>query len=179
MIHSIYHDGGNVMERTKEAVQTYIKTRSEVTENGCWEWKKGLNNGYGNSKWLGEKYAHRVSYRAFHLDNAPIPDGLCVCHHCDNRKCVNPSHFFLGTKKENTADMFKKGRNRTAPKRGESHYLASKTDAEITEIVKEYLQGGVSYRALGEKHGEKTSTISAWVRGQNRPWCREAALAAP
>ena len=165
------------MERTKEAVQTYIKTRSEVTETGCWEWKKSLCNGYGTSTWLGEKYAHRVSYRAFHLDNDPIPDGLCVCHHCDNPKCVNPGHFFLGTKRQNSVDMVRKGRNFVPPtQRGEAHYLASKTDAEITEIIKEYLQGGISYRALGEKHGVKFSTISAWVRGQNRPWCRDAAL---
>jgi hypothetical protein len=65
-------------------------------------------NGYG-SMWVGNenKYAHRLAYERVH---GPIPDGLCVLHHCDNRLCINPKHLWLGTQKDKTHDAMAKGR---------------------------------------------------------------------
>lgn len=76
----------------------------------CWPWKgPSLKNGYGQFHVLGKSaYAHRV---ALEMVGITIPDGMFVCHHCDNRKCCNPSHLFIGTARDNTLDMVSKGRH--------------------------------------------------------------------
>lgn len=77
----------------------------------CWEWTAGVNNlGYGmirDEKRM--RSAHRVSYEE-HIGK--IPHGMCVCHACDNPKCINPKHLWLGTRKQNTQDMIDKNRHR-------------------------------------------------------------------
>jgi len=75
----------------------------------CWLWVGNIHKrGYGQFKLKGKKVgAHRVSYELF---KGPIPKGLCVCHTCDVRHCVNPDHLWLGTQKENIRDMYSKGR---------------------------------------------------------------------
>jgi hypothetical protein len=77
--------------------------------DGCWNWQRQLTKGgYGQIYFNGKNYrAHRLAYIAF---NGPFDEELFVCHKCDNTKCVNPNHLFLGTCKDNTHDSINKGR---------------------------------------------------------------------
>ena len=98
-------------------------------ETGCHEWiGKPNHNGYGRIGANGKDYlSHRVSYE---LHVGKIPEGLAVCHKCDNRLCINPDHLFLGTLSDNHADMVKKGRN----PRGEKQWLSKLNDDYVRVI---------------------------------------------
>lgn len=79
-------------------------------DSGCWEFQRSLNRaGYGCIKYKGKRYgAHRLSWI---LTNGEIESNkIFVCHKCDNPKCINPDHLFLGTNKDNMQDCLKKGR---------------------------------------------------------------------
>lgn len=126
--------------------------------NGCWLWLGSLRStGYGQinagQHGVAPLKAHRVAYE---LTYGPIPDGLFVCHHCDNRRCVRPDHLFLGTPSENTADAGRKGRM------GRSRL----TEATVQAIRAAYAQGEAQ-SSLAKRYGVHQSTISKMVRGKN------------
>src|SRR5882672_11368025 len=107
----------------------------KVWENGCWNWISGVNHrGYGNFWWDTTSKtisAHRASWLLHHGD---IEEGKLVCHHCDNKICVNPQHLFLDTWKGNLDDMRRKGRDRYLS--GESHPMAKLTAQKALDIFK-------------------------------------------
>src|SRR5438105_15819938 len=77
--------------------------------DGCWNWTGPLTeHGYARVMYHGQYVrAHRL---AFELAIGPIPVGMFICHHCDNRRCVNPTHLFVGTNQDNIRDSVSKGR---------------------------------------------------------------------
>ena len=99
---------------TEEQKLERIKNNFEklvIRKEGCWDWAGCLHRaGYAPMNFYNNKmkYAHSVSWI---LHKGVIPEGLLVCHHCDNKKCTNPDHLFLGTTRDNSLDMVKKNRH--------------------------------------------------------------------
>ena len=114
-------------------MQRFYNKVNKDGPNGCWEWAAYRNHDDYGGFWLdGEmKRAHRTSWM---LEHGSIPDGLHVLHHCDNRKCVNPDHLWLGTHADNMRDMAEKGRAASNPQPGETNGRAKLTEADIPAI---------------------------------------------
>jgi hypothetical protein len=135
---------------------------------GCLEWQGALSdNGYGRISVLGTaQRVHRVAYELF---NGPIPEGMFVCHKCDNPPCCEPGHLFLGTPKQNTADMHNKGRQ--APWQyntdvaGEKNPRAKLTAVDVLQIRRRYTNSSVTLKQLAEEYGVHFDTISKAVNG--------------
>lgn len=82
--------------------------------DGCWEWQGGSNQyGYGlfTRRGCDTKVTRVASRISWELAHGPIPQGMVVCHKCDNPPCVNPDHLFIGTHLDNMRDMVAKGRS--------------------------------------------------------------------
>ena len=131
--------------------------------SSCWIWTGGRNTaGYGalrNRQHRG-KLAHRLSWE---MAYGPIPDGLIVCHRCDNPACVRPDHLFLGTLVDNVVDMVNKGRQ----SRGAAKRNAKLSDDHVRQI-KALLMQQVPRKTLAERFGVCRSTISHIATG--RQW---------
>ncbi|HEU5115584.1 MAG TPA: HNH endonuclease [Isosphaeraceae bacterium] len=132
----------------------------------CWLWTAGRRDGrygqfcvYENGKLVKNWLAHRLMWTATYGE---IPDGLCVCHHCDNVLCVNPEHLFLGTHADNSHDRDAKGRAAKGPASGRALHperygvgerspAARLSDAQVAEIRRRYRSDGPT--ALAREFG--------------------------
>lgn len=116
---------------------------------GCWLWSGAVSsNGYGNVNHGGKWFSvHRLYYWLHYGD---IPEGILVCHSCDNKQCVNPSHLWLGTNKDNSQDMSRKGRTGLRSKLGESDY---------GDVFQLYTMG-ISQRELAKRYNLSQSGVS-------------------
>ena len=148
-----------------------------VTEAGCWEWVGSRTpKGYGKVHFKGRtKRAHRISYELAH---GPIPNGLTVCHTCDNPPCINPAHLFLGTNADNRRDMMAKGRS-CAPKRpasGERNGFAKLTAAIVREIRALAAAGSLTKVEIGRRYGISGAHVAniasgrSWADDRLRQW---------
>ena len=143
----------------------------------CWIWTGSKNKkGYGRVNInKTPRSTHRISWI---IKNGLIGEGLLVLHYCDNPTCVNPEHLFLGTPKDNTQDMLKKGRNnpgdkswtRTNPEklaRGERAGSSKLTWKKVDEIRELYSSGSYSKRELGRIYGVGHNTVSSILNDEN------------
>ena len=141
----------------------------------CWVWTAALfRDGYGAFKADGTKVRiHRTSYAAL---VGPIPEGLFVCHRCDNHPCVRPSHLFVGTPVDNAADRERKGRNNpprgerhgryTHPEqtaRGEGHGSAKLNTTKVLEI-RRLASEGLTKAAIARQFGVSQALVGYIIR---------------
>ena len=133
----------------------------------CWDWIGGNRRkdgqGYGNFYYGELMSAHRF---AFWIATGHHPGNLCVCHHCDRPVCVNPSHLFLGTHKDNMQDSVCKGR-KDRVNSGESHGASKLTEDQVCEIRARYEAGGVFQRELATEYGVCRASVGLIVQRKN------------
>lgn len=157
-------------------------------ETGCWLWKGATtSHGYGALEWEGRtRAAHIVSYL---VHKGEIPKGMVCRHTCDVRRCVDPNHLVLGTKRDNSRDMVERGRSASGDRsgsrrhperlpRGDRHWTKTATDRsstgrlcklddETAKAVKEGLMMGILPMAMIAKLvGVSRSTIAKIAQGK-------------
>ena len=147
---------------TGEDIKRFVTKIKEY--ESCLEWNGHvMSNGYGQFG-VGRKIylAHRI---AWIIRFGEIPDGLFVLHKCDNRKCVNVDHLFLGTAKDNYDDAVNKSRippsniQVRGKHRGEKHHSHKLTEAAVIEIRANYKPFVYTQRMLSEKYGVSQRAI--------------------
>lgn len=138
----------------------------------CWTWKGASTRaGYGviaaGGRGQANHYAHRVAYA---IATGQDPAGFAVCHRCDNPRCVNPTHLFLGTMADNVADMIAKGRHAGPPKDKGVRFLpgeknaSHKLSAAHVRAILARAKAGESSRKLGVAFGVTDSLVRQIVR---------------
>jgi hypothetical protein len=143
----------NDMALRQRATARFWRSVQMAGPHDCWEWQASRTNGYGQMRWNRRlTYAHRISWE---IHNRPVPDGLLVCHHCDNPPCVNPAHLFIGTAAHNSTDMLRKGRQRRPSK------IAGAKRAEAESL----LLSGMSAVAVAARFGVSRNTVMRAVGG--------------
>ena len=155
-----------------ESERFWAKVDRKATDE-CWEWR-GSHNKSGYGKFWSEsklRSAHRVVWE---LTQGLIPDGLCVCHKCDNPSCVNPIHLFLGTQADNNRDRDRKGRTAHGKEhglyaRGKNNPCAKLEPSQVRAIRLVYAAGGATQADLAQEYGVSCSQI--WRIVNRKRWC--------
>jgi hypothetical protein len=144
---------------TKVINDKFFEDRSAVDPiTGCIEWTRHVSvNGYGTLKYRRkQQMAHRFMWE---YKFGPIPEGKIICHKCDNRKCINPDHLFIGTTQDNVDDKMSKGRFVPCP--GEQCGTAKLTDEQIAAIRADTR----AQHRIAKDYGISQSNVSFIKRG--------------
>lgn len=147
-------------------------------KTGCLEWQGAVINrvdrsrAYGVLRFRGRNVlVHRLSWEVAY---GPVPEGLNVLHRCDNPRCFNPDHLFLGTQADNLADCIAKGRC----SQGEGHYNSKLTEADVVTI-RRMKASGSSYKTLREMFGVSQGVVQRVVAGKSWRHVKEHFNASP
>lgn len=148
-------------------------------ETGCLEWiAASVPFGYGVIAYKGkQQYAHRVAWQ---LKNGDIPSGMYVLHKCDNPRCINTDHLFLGTLSDNTQDMIKKNRQRLNPATGNRNWMSknghlfsgeknpsSKLCKSTVDEIKHLGSNNLTQKQIAEIIGVSRATVGRILRGES------------
>lgn len=168
------------VDLTHRDLERFLFGASQGDNSECWPWSGLLNgSGYGVC-YIGAPHlkgrktmpvlATRLSWVL--ANRKDIPEGLMVCHHCDNPQCINPHHLYAGTAKDNVHDAISRGRLRPydiahCPKaRGEASGKSKLTEAQARETKTRYAAGGVLMKDLAAEFGVSKSTIAGVINGR-------------
>jgi HNH endonuclease len=161
-----------MFKKRNVATKEFILSRSESDSvSGCRNWMGYIqSSGYGQFR-LGNRpvTAHRLAWELWNVQE--IPAGLCVCHHCDNRRCVNPEHLFLGTARDNVRDCIAKNRHVKGFCKGHIHgrkkRLRKLTDTQVREI-RATLWNKEPLSVIAKRYAVSLATISTIRRGKRK-----------
>lgn len=139
------------MSTNKTPLERFYEKIDRRNAEGCWVWTGGADkNGYGKfTVDYADLRAHRWAYAHF---IGQIPDGMFVCHRCDNPPCANPEHLFLGTNADNTADRHRKGRDAKGENGGNTK-LTRQQVAQIKAMLALPMKQRDVAKVFGVSHG--------------------------
>lgn len=150
------------MRKNTNAVTRFLHFVHRQEDNDCWEWEgASLPRRYGLFTFDGERtrVAHKLMLKLWFNG---LPHGLLALHACDNPKCVNPNHLWLGTSQENSDDCVQK--NRQYRPKGEQHNMAKLTEADVRSIRQRYALGHLPYKSVAAEYGVTAQAIFQVVR---------------
>ena len=147
------------------------------TEDECWPWQASTDRGgYGQiyDKPHDKRMVKKAHKLAFEFTKGSIPPGKLILHSCDSPPCCNPKHLRAGTKRDNSIDMYARGRHNAIMPCGEAHHMAVLTKTNVREIRSMYRTRNYTYVQLAAIFNVAKTTIGAciradtWIRKSNR-----------
>jgi hypothetical protein len=146
--------------RLRAPIDRFMSKIRRDEETDCWIWQDKQRSQECPYGVFHERYVRTLAHRwAYRYWKGAIVDGWCVLHTCDNPKCVNPSHLWLGTHNDNVVDRTRKGRSA----RGETHSMAKLTEAQVRQL-REDANSGTSRLMLARKYDVCLSNVGLVVR---------------
>lgn len=149
-----------------------IRNRVQLSDSGCWLWtgaQKACRRGTHRYGWVTfngkQMAAHRAAWIIFH---GQIKPGLVICHQCDEPRCVNPSHLFIGTQAENVADMIAKGRKwiGNAVRKSDGRPVGSKLSDNDIALARSLRASGATQQDIADRLNVSQGCISQLLLGK-------------
>lgn len=128
--------------------------------DACWPWTGSTRRGYGLVSLPGSR-SRNAHVQLWIVENGPIPEGMEVCHSCDNPSCINPRHLFLGTHDDNMKDAVNKGRF----PRGSSAQKARLREEDIP-VIRRVVQEGETRESVSKRYGVSAHAVSMIILGK-------------